>query len=64
MTVAALCSIALSQLLEAMARLVLAVSRMDDPEEIERLALAVDRMAYDAEHRATRHPPEHDKDVD
>jgi hypothetical protein len=36
-----------------MARLALATSRIDDPEDIERLALAVDRLAYDAERRAT-----------
>jgi hypothetical protein len=58
MTPAALCGIAISQLLEAMARLALATSRLRDPEDIEQLALAVSRLAYDAEHRATFHQRE------
>lgn len=43
------CSIALAQLMESMARLVLATSRMNDAESIERLTLAIGRLAYDAE---------------
>lgn len=61
MTIVASCAVALAQLLESVSRLVLAVARMSAPEDIEGVALAVDRLAYDTEHRARRPaPPEFD----
>jgi hypothetical protein len=53
MDATALCSVALAQLMESLARLVLATSRMQDAEQIERLALAVDRLAYRTEHEVS-----------
>jgi hypothetical protein len=50
---AMLCSVALAQLMESLARLVLATSRMQDAEQIERLVLAVDRLAYRTEHEVS-----------
>jgi hypothetical protein len=46
----AMCAVALAQLTESIARLILATSRLGDAEQIEKLALAVDRLAYGVEH--------------
>lgn len=48
------CAVALAQLTESLARLMLACSRLD-AEEIERLILAVDRLSYDTEHISISH---------
>ena len=52
-TTIARCAVALAQLLESISRLMLATSRMTEPEDIERQTCAVSNLAYDAEHRAT-----------
>ena len=49
---ASLKALACNQMLEALARLMLATTRMD-AEQIEALTCAANRLAYDAEHTAT-----------
>ena len=45
-------AVALAQLMEALARLILATSRCDT-EQIERLTISADKLAYETEHTAT-----------
>jgi len=45
-------AVAVAQLIESISRLMRAAAELTD-EDIEWLTLAVDRLAYDAEHRAT-----------
>ena len=46
-------AIAVTQCIEAMARLMLSMSRLVDPEKIECITLKLNCLAYDAEHACT-----------